>query len=196
MKGWFDELRVIVSKAIGAVIIPLLPLYIFGIFLNMTMLGQVGTILMTFMAIIVVIFVIHVAVLLIQYSIAGAVTGKNPLKMLWTMLPAYFTALGTQSSAATIPVTMAQVKKAGVRPGIAGFCRAAVRYHPSVGQYAQDRGLRAGADVMQGQPYDTAMFAGFIAMLGITMIACSRGAGRRDHGQSRCAVVDARFQRG
>lgn len=146
MKGWFDELRVIVSKAIGAVIIPLLPLYIFGIFLNMTMLGQVGTILMTFMAIIVVIFVIHVAVLLIQYSIAGAVTGKNPLKMLWTMLPAYFTALGTQSSAATIPVTMAQVKKAGVRPGIARIRRAAVRYHPSVGQYAQDRGLRAGAD--------------------------------------------------
>ena len=98
MKGWFEELRVIVSKAIASVIIPFLPVYIFGIFLNMTMLGQVGTVLMTFLSIIAVIFVIHIAVLLIQYGIAGAVAGKNPFRMLWTMLPAYFTALGTQSS--------------------------------------------------------------------------------------------------
>lgn len=171
MKGWFDELRVIVSKAIGAVIIPLLPLYIFGIFLNMTMLGQVGTILMTFMAIIVVIFVIHVAVLLIQYSIAGAVTGKNPLKMLWTMLPAYFTALGTQSSAATIPVTMAQVKKAGVRPGIAGFVVPLCATIHLSGSTLKIVACALALMIMQGQPYDTAMFAGFIAMLGITMIA-------------------------
>lgn len=137
----------------------------------MTMLGQVGTILMTFMAIIVVIFVIHVAVLLIQYSIAGAVTGKNPLKMLWTMLPAYFTALGTQSSAATIPVTMAQVKKAGVRPGIAGFVVPLCATIHLSGSTLKIVACALALMIMQGQPYDTAMFAGFIAMLGITMIA-------------------------
>ncbi|MDE6683532.1 MAG: dicarboxylate/amino acid:cation symporter, partial [Muribaculaceae bacterium] len=108
LRKGFDELREIVQKAINVAIIPLLPIYIFGIFLNMTVEGQVGTILATFMKIIVVIFILHIFILVLQYSIAACFNGKNPFKMLKTMLPAYFTALGTQSSAATIPVTQKQ----------------------------------------------------------------------------------------
>ncbi|MDE6490994.1 MAG: dicarboxylate/amino acid:cation symporter, partial [Muribaculaceae bacterium] len=171
MKGWFEELRVIVSKAIASVIIPFLPVYIFGIFLNMTMLGQVGTVLMTFLSIIAVIFVIHIAVLLIQYGIAGAVAGKNPFRMLWTMLPAYFTALGTQSSAATIPVTMAQARKAGVSSGIAGFVVPLCATIHLSGSTLKIVACALALMIMQGQHYDTAMFAGFIAMLGVAMVA-------------------------
>src|SRR5690554_8150497 len=65
--------------------------------------GQVFSILSVFISIIGVIFVLHILLLLLQYTIAGFLTKKNPLKLLFTMLPAYFTALGTQSSAATIP---------------------------------------------------------------------------------------------
>ncbi|MGU9560490.1 cation:dicarboxylate symporter family transporter, partial [Lactiplantibacillus pentosus] len=59
--------------------------------------------------------------LLIQYSIAGSIAGRNPLRALRTMLPAYATALGTSSSAATIPVTLRQAIEMGVRRPVASF---------------------------------------------------------------------------
>ena len=101
----------IVSKTINTAIIPLLPVYIFGIFMIMTVEGEVGMMLRGFIKIIGVIFVLHVFVLLLQYCIAAPFARRNPLSMLRTMLPAYFTALGTQSSAATIPVTLRQAVK-------------------------------------------------------------------------------------
>ena len=100
---------------ISAVILPLLPLYIFGIFLNMTHSGQVYSILMVFIKIIGVIFILHIFLLVFQYSIAALFVRKNPFKLLGKMMPAYFTALGTQSSAATIPVTLEQTKKTEFR---------------------------------------------------------------------------------
>ena len=96
LRRGFGEFRDIITRTIMTVIIPLLPLYIFGIFMEMTMAGQVGPVLRTFVSIIGVIFVMHVVLLVVQFCVAGAVAGKNPLKMLRLMLPAYFTALGTQ----------------------------------------------------------------------------------------------------
>ena len=74
-----------------------------------------------FLKVIIIIFVMHIALLLIQYLIAGLIAKRNPLKLLKTMLPAYATALGTQSSAATIPVSLQQTIKMGVHPDLAGF---------------------------------------------------------------------------
>ncbi|MDE6299771.1 MAG: dicarboxylate/amino acid:cation symporter, partial [Muribaculaceae bacterium] len=102
LKKGFSEFRDIISMAINNVIIPLLPLYIFGIFLNMTVSGQVTTVLSSFFKIILIIFVMSFLLLIIQFIIAGLVARRNPFKLLLTMMPAYFTALGTQSSAATI----------------------------------------------------------------------------------------------
>ena len=76
---------------------------------------------MVFIKIIGVIFVLHVFLLIFQYCIAALFVQRNPFKLLTRMLPAYFTALGTQSSAATIPVTLEQTKKNGVSADIAGF---------------------------------------------------------------------------
>ncbi len=59
--------------------------------------------------------------LVLQYCTAGAISQRNPVTMLKKMLPAYFTALGTQSSAATIPVTLKAAKQAGISPRIADF---------------------------------------------------------------------------
>ena len=77
------------------VILPLLPIYIFGIFLNMTHSGQVFSILMVFIKIIGVIFLLHIFLLVFQYCIAALFVRRNPFKLLGKMLPAYFTALGT-----------------------------------------------------------------------------------------------------
>ena len=94
-----DEMMDITGKVISKAIIPLLPPYIFGIFLNMTATGDAYAIMSVFAKIIVVIFVLHIVILLYQFIVAGAITRRNPLRLLWRMLPAYFTALGTSSSA-------------------------------------------------------------------------------------------------
>ena len=121
LKNVARDFQEIIVRMISAVILPLLPLYIFGIFLNMTHSGQVYSILMVFIKIIGVIFVLHIFLLVFQYSIAALFVHRNPFKLLSKMLPAYFTALGTQSSAATIPVTLEQTKKNGVSAEVAGF---------------------------------------------------------------------------
>lgn len=171
LREGFEEFRDIVQKAINYAILPLLPLYIFGIFLNMTVEGQVGTILTTFMKIIIVIFILHILILLIQYSIAACFNRQNPLKMLKTMLPAYFTALGTQSSAATIPVTLRQTIQMGVSEDIAGFAVPLCATIHMSGSAMKITACALALLIMHGQPHDIGTFIHFIGMLGITMIA-------------------------
>lgn len=171
LRRGIGEFRDIVSLVIRNVVIPLLPIYIFGIFLNMTMSGQVGTVLNTFVGIIVVIFVMHIALLLIQFGIASLFSRQNPLKMLATMMPAYFTALGTQSSAATIPVTLRQTIKMGVKEEIAGFAVPLCATIHMSGSTMKIVSCALAVMLMQGMEYDFGMFAHFIILLGVTIVA-------------------------
>ena len=165
------DFQEIVVRMISAGILPLLPIYIFGIFLNMTHSGQVFDILTVFIKIIGIIFVLHIGVLLLQYAVAGIIAKKNPLKALWRMMPAYFTALGTQSSAATIPVTLEQTKKNGVHDDIAGFVIPLCATIHLSGSTLKIVACAMALMMMQGMPFDFPMMAGFIFMLGITMVA-------------------------
>ena len=115
------DVKEIISYFIAQVIIPLLPLYIFGVFLGMASNDEVLDTLLIFAKVIGVIFVLHIFLLLLQFTLAGLISRKNPLRLLTNMLPAYFTALGTASSAATIPVTLAQTKKNGVSDEVSSF---------------------------------------------------------------------------
>ena len=171
LKKAVHDFEQIIIKTIKTAIIPLLPIYIFGIFLNMTYVGQVFGILTVFIKIIGIIFMIHIGILILQFCIAGAVSGKNPFKLLWTMLPAYFTALGTQSSAATIPVTLEQSKKNGVCEEVAGFTVPLCATIHMSGSTLKIVACALALMIMQGMPYDFGMFMGFICMLGITMVA-------------------------
>lgn len=171
LRRGFDEFRTIISRTIMAVIIPLLPLYIFGIFMNMTIEGQVGKVLMTFVSIIAVIFAMHILLLLAQFTIAGLATRRNPLRLLKTMLPAYVTAMGTQSSAATIPVTLRQAKELGVGESTAGFVVPLCATIHMSGSALKITACALALMIMQGMPWGFAEFAGFTAMLGITIIA-------------------------
>lgn len=171
LRKGFDELRDIVSKTIDTAILPLLPFYIFGIFLNMTLEGQVGMILKCFVKIIVIIFILHVFILVLQYCIASLFARKNPFSMLRTMLPAYFTALGTQSSAATIPVTLRQAIKMGVSEDIAGFVIPLCATIHMSGSTLKIVACALALMIMHDQPHDLGLFCHFIGMLGITIIA-------------------------
>lgn len=195
LKSVARDFQEIIVRMISAVILPLLPLYIFGIFLNMTHSGQVYAILMVFIKIIGVIFLLHIFLLVFQYSIAALFVRKNPFRLLGRMMPAYFTALGTQSSAATIPVTLEQTKKNGVSADIAGFVIPLCATIHLSGSTLKIVACALALMMMQGMPFDFPLFAGFIFMLGITMVAAPGRSGRSHHGGTRYPAIDARLRR-
>lgn len=161
----------IIMQLIENVIVPLLPLFILGIFASMAFNGQVFSILKVFISIIGVIFALHIILLLLQYTIAGAFTKRNPIKLLATMMPAYFTALGTQSSAATIPVTLEQTLKNGVSEKIAGFVIPLCATIHLSGSIMKITACAMALMILHGMPFTFTLFAGFIFMLGIAMVA-------------------------
>ena len=171
LKSVMDDFKDIINQVITAVIIPVLPLYIFGIVLNMTNSGQVAGVMNVFLKMIVVIFVMTVVLLFIQFFIAGMVGKKNPLRLFRNMLPAYMTALGTQSSAATIPVTLEQTIRNGVRPDLAGFVIPLCATIHLSGSTMKIVACSMAIMLMSGMEINFAQFAGFIMMLGIAMVA-------------------------
>ena len=171
LKKCFDEFRDIVVKTIEVALIPVLPVYIFSIFINMSYSGQAWRIINVFIAIIGVLFVMHIFLLVFQYCVAGAISRRNPFRALYNMLPAYFTALGTSSSAATIPVTLAQAKKNGVSEGIAGFVVPLCATIHLSGSAMKITACAVALLLMQGGSIDFGLFSGFILMLGVMMVA-------------------------
>ena len=171
LKAAMDDFKGIIDLVITRVIIPLLPFYIFGIFLSMTRSGQVAGVLGIFVKLIAVIFVMTVILLLFQFAVAGLAARRNPLYMLRTMLTAYVTALGTQSSAATIPVTLAQTLKLGVRPELASFVIPLCATIHLSGSMMKITACALAVSMVAGLDLSAGTFAGFILLLAITMVA-------------------------
>ena len=171
LKKGFSEFRTIIEKTIQSVIIPLLPLYIFGIFLGMTFTGEAYHIILVFAKIICIIFLLHIFILLYEFLIAGGLARKNPFRLLVNMLPAYFTALGTSSSAATIPVTLRQVKKNGVSDDVASFCVPLCATIHLSGSMMKITCCALTVCLIGGLPHDLPLFLHFIMLLGVCMVA-------------------------
>lgn len=171
LKGLFADFKELVAATITKAIIPLLPLYIFGIFLSMTHSGQAYHILAVFARVIVVIFILHIFILLYEFIVAGIIARRNPFKMLYTMLPAYFTALGTSSSAATIPVTLKQTISNGVSESIAGFTVPLCATIHMSGSMMKITACALTICLIEGMPHDVMTLTNFILMLGIMMVA-------------------------
>ena len=171
LENVFNEFKHIIEKVIEKAIIPLLPYYIFGVFLNMTHNGQARQVLLVFSQIIIVILVLHVLILIYEFCIAGALTKQNPFRLLWNMLPAYLTALGTSSSAATIPVTLAQTEKAGVRKEVAGFVIPLCATIHLSGSAMKITACALTICLLTGLPHDMGLFIYFMLMLSIIMVA-------------------------
>lgn len=167
----FDEFQEIVEKVITVTIIPLLPFHIFGVFQNMTHTGQVASIMSVFLKVFVLIIALHIVMLLIQYSTAGALHKQNPLRLLKTVSPAYFTAVGTQSSSATIPVTLASVKKTTIREQVADFCVPLFATIHLSGSAITLVTCSLGVMLLSGWDISFSSYFPFILMLGVTLVA-------------------------
>ena len=171
LKNFMNEIQTIVEKIITNIIIRFLPLYVAGIFANMTYAGEIVKIMSVFAKVFGIIIILHFVILLIQYTIAGTLAGANPLLLIRKMLPAYFTAIGTQSSAATIPVTLKQTKENGVNEGIADFTIPLCATIHLSGSTITLVSCSMAVMMLHGMPITFSGMFGFILMLGVTMVA-------------------------
>ncbi len=165
------EFRTIIESVIRRIIVPALPLFIYGIFLDLSASGSAVTVVTKFLLVALVSFALTFVVLLAQYSVASAMSGQNPLKALWNMRDAYFTALGTSSSAATIPVTLASTKKNGVSDSVAGFVVPLCATIHLSGSMVKITCFSIAVLLLTGGDVSFGAYLPFILMLGVMMIA-------------------------
>ena len=171
LKKALSEFQMIIDLVISKIIIPFLPIHILGIFANMAYAGQVATILSVFARVFIIILALHFITIVIQYLIAGSYAGANPFRLIKNMVPAYLTALGTQSSAATIPVTLERTKLNGVSDEIADFVvPLGATIHLS-GSTITLVGCAMAIMMLNNVSASFADFLPFIMILGVTMVA-------------------------
>ncbi|MFZ5944725.1 MAG: dicarboxylate/amino acid:cation symporter [Bacillota bacterium] len=169
--GVMDDFKLIIEKVIAKLIIPLLPIYIAAVFANMTYAGEIAHTMATFIKVFALIIILHSAYLLTMYFVSGTISGVNPLKALKNMLPAYFTAIGTQSSAATIPVTLRQAKKNNISEEVADFAVPLCATIHLAGSTITLVICSMAVMLISGIVPEISSYLTFILMLGITMIA-------------------------
>tara|TARA_R110001592_G_scaffold259_2_gene1453 strand:+ start:1994 stop:3145 length:1152 start_codon:yes stop_codon:yes gene_type:complete len=121
LKNVSDQGRDVIDGLLSKVIIPALPFYIAGVFAEMTVAGTVVDTLRTFGVVLIAALVMHWLWLSVLYIATGVLLKRNPIELVKNMLPAYFTALGTMSSAATIPVSLQSSKANNVKEDVANF---------------------------------------------------------------------------
>lgn len=165
------EFQAIIEKLLSTVVIPLLPLLICGTFANMTYAGQVQTLLTTFIKVYAIVILLHLSIITIQYGIACTFAQKNPFRCVATMIPAYFTAIGTQSSAATIPVTLRQTKANGVSEDIADFVVPLCATIHLSGSTITLTSCAMAVMMMHSIPVTFSVMFPFVLMLGVVMVA-------------------------
>lgn len=171
LKNFFNEFQEIISKLIEHVIIPLLPFHVMGIFANMTFAGEVFKIMTVFAKVFVVVIILHCAMILFQYTVAGTAAKKNPIALIRNMLPAYATAIGTQSSAATIPVTVDCTKKNGVSDEVTEFVIPLCATIHLAGSTITLTSCSLAIMYISGIQTSYISLLPFLLMLGVTMVA-------------------------
>lgn len=165
------EFQNIIEKVIDKIIIPLLPLYIAGIFAEMAFTGEVTQTMAVFGKVFLLVIAVHISYIIIQFLVAGSVAGVSPFTAIKNMLPAYFTAIGTQSSAATIPVTVESTKKNKVSDEIADFAVPLCATIHLAGSTITITTCSFAVMLLQGTTLGFGQVFPFILMLGVTMIA-------------------------
>ena len=167
----FDDLAGIVKLTIEKAVIPLLPVYIFSMILEMSAAGKVGALMGAFVKVIGTGVALSVLFLVVEYSLAGLVARKNPFKCLWNMLPAYLTGFSISSSAPVIPITLEGAKKCGVRDEIADFVIPLCATVHMPGSVIKMATTVTAVAYMTGFDLTPALFANFVFMQCIAAVA-------------------------
>ena len=174
---FFNDFQYIVTATLGTIIIPLLPLYIAGTFANIAYAGQVWSILGVFWKVFVTVIPLHFIYLICQFSFAGAIGKKNPFTMLKNQVPGYLTAIGTQSSAATIPVNVECAEKNGVSKQIREFVVPLCATIHLSGSMISITCFTTAVLMMNNMPHGFNVLFPYIAMLGVAMVAAPGAPG-------------------
>lgn len=167
----FHEIQDVITGLVSKVLIPLLPIHVAGIFCNMAHAGTVFTILGVFIKVYLIVICLHIVILIFQYTVGASAAGKNPFVCIKNMIPAYLTAIGTQSSAATIPVTLQSAKNNGVRSEVADFVIPLCATIHLSGSTITLTSCAIAVMMLEGMPVEFGKMIPFIAMLGVTMVA-------------------------
>lgn len=166
-----DGFQKIITKVIENIVIPLLPVYIVGVFINMTHTGQVITVFSVFWKVFLIVIAMHFIIIVFQFAVGCAISKKNLIYCLRNQVPGYMTALGTQSSAATIPVNLQCSERMGISKGIREFVIPLCATTHMSGSTITLTTCAMAVMMLNGLPVSINSFAGFIAMLGITIVA-------------------------
>lgn len=166
-----EDFSAIIDRVLHAVIIPLLPLYICGTFTNMTYSGKTFAILGILWKVFLVVIAMHLIYIVIQFTIAGMLSGKNPIMLIRNQISGYATAIGTQSSAATIPVNLECAKKDGTLDEIANFVVPLCANIHMAGSMITITACATAVCFMYQLPISMATVVPFIITLGIAMVA-------------------------
>ncbi|MDR2184171.1 MAG: dicarboxylate/amino acid:cation symporter [Treponema sp.] len=166
-----SEFSTIINAVLRTVIIPLLPLYICGTFVNMTVSGQTFVILNILWKVFLTVIVLHLFYLLVQFLVSGSISKKNPLVLIKNQIPGYLSAIGTQSSAATIPVNLKCAEADGVSREIRNFVIPLCANIHMAGSMITITCCVTATLLMYNMPINMGIIVPFIMTLGIAMVA-------------------------
>lgn len=173
----FSDFSEIITKVLSTTIIPLLPFYIFGTFANMSYSGQVFSILSIFIKVFICVIILHILYISSLFFIAGGISKKNPITFIKNQIPGYVTALGTQSSAATIPVNVECAKNNGVSHEIREFVVPLCATIHLAGSIITITSCVTTILMMNNMAYDFKVIFPFLLSLGIAMVAAPGAPG-------------------
>ena len=171
MQKLANELREIVTVTLKNAFVPFLPLYVLTVMADLTASGKLSAVGGGCIKIMVLATLTTTAILLVQFTIAGIIAGKNPLKALWTMLPAYLTGWGCCSSAATIPYTLAQTRKNGVSDETSALVIPLCSNVHMAGSMANMVVYASGLLVLMGEGLGLGAFTEYILMISIIAVS-------------------------
>ena len=167
----FKDFSTIIDKVLHKAIIPLLPLFICGTFVDMTKSGRTFVILGILWKVFLVVIIMHLVIITIQFVVAGAISRKNPFVLIKNQIPAYTTAIGTQSSAATIPVNLECAKNDGVSEEIRNFVVPLCANIHMAGSMITIVACATAVCLMNEIPIGFHTVVPFIMTLGVAMVA-------------------------
>lgn len=167
------ELNKIVLSIVNNFVIKILPVYIATTFATLSYEGAIISELPVFIKIILIVIVGHFICMTLMYSIAGAISKTNPKEVFKHYLPAYLTAVGTMSSAATLPVALECARKSEtLDPKIRDFAiPLCSNTHLCGSVLTEVFFVMTVSQILDGKLPETSNMIVFIVLLGIFAIA-------------------------
>ena len=175
--NFFTEFQAIILKVLNTIIIPFLPVYVAGTFANIAYAGQIVTIMGLLGKVFATSIPLQLCYLFVLFLIASIFGKKNLFTLIKNQIPAYVTAIGTQSSAATIPVNVACAEKNGVSKQIREFVVPLCATIHLAGSITALTCFTVALLYINGLDYSIGVYFPFLLTLGIAMVAAPGAPG-------------------